>query len=408
MKKLLKEIIKLSDKKGIRKQQAFEIFVNERVDHIINRKPLNNFDVLYLNAVNANPFVDVLEQVAVELGYFNNRLGQFMTPASVSAYLTLKSAHQEALDFSCGTGVNGLVMLAKMQASHTLVLDGKSQPIINIGFGRKALTLHLNDLDEMMCKVAFIQVLANYNMHCKNSFNLDLLITNNNVITEWESDLNIVYKSNVSKQDFTRLCDAKKDLLLLNPPYGLKDYGLSYAKQNQHQKRFSEHLPKKNDCESAFIQSAMELMTDKGECFLILPMNVNFSEKCYYVRKKILDDNLLDTSIALPAKLFSETSIPTTAWHLNKQRKKQAVYMLKLDKELQFFKKHTAISIFEGYKTINVSTKNAKSINISDLRHKVESLTDSKMVELNRRVLEHLKTPTAHINDGNLVDQKRA
>lgn len=346
MKKLLKAIIRIADKKGIRKQRAFELFVEERFDVITNIKPYTKLDEIYLDTVKKYPFEDVLEQVAVEIGYLNKRLGQFMTPASVSALLLTKADYLEALDYSCGTGVNGLVMLAKTQALNTVKFGGNIMPLQNFSV-RQTLTLHLNDLDEIMAKVAFLQVLANYNVHCIQSFNLDLLITNNHVIKDWKKPLNKVFQSNGSRQKFETLSEAKKDLLILNPPFGLNDYGYDYAKENRDENRFSEILPNKKDCESAFILSALDLMADKGECFMILPEGCNYTNATMPIRKKVFDKNLMDCVIALPPKIFSETAIPTTVWHLNKQREKEKVFMINFREKAEYFKKHKAIDILK-------------------------------------------------------------
>ncbi|MEZ9494222.1 class I SAM-dependent DNA methyltransferase [Vibrio splendidus] len=346
MKKLLKAIIRIADKKGIRKQRAFELFVEERFDVITNIKPYTKLDEIYLNTVKKYPFEDVLEQVAVEIGYLNKRLGQFMTPASVSALLLTKADYLEALDYSCGTGVNGLVMLAKTQARNTVKFGGNIMPLQNFSV-RPTLTLHLNDLDEIMAKVAFLQVLANYNIHCIQSFNLDLLITNNHVIKDWKKPLNKIFQTNGSRQKFETLSESKKDLLILNPPFGLNDYGFDYAKENRDQNRFSEILPNKKDCESAFILSAIDLMTDKGECFMILPESCNHTNAKMSVRTNVLNKNLMDCVIALPPKIFSETAIPTTVWHLNKQREKEKVFMINFREKAEYFKKHKAIDILK-------------------------------------------------------------
>ncbi|EHZ2727077.1 N-6 DNA methylase [Vibrio parahaemolyticus] len=372
MKKLLQAIINQADKKGISKHRSFEEFIEHTFNMITQREvePQTELDRIYLETVRKNPFVDVFEFVGVEIGYFNKRLGQFMTPASVSAYLTLKSDHNEALDFSCGTGVNGLVMLAKMHTELTPIYNGKQLPTFIEPRIRQVLTLHLNDINTMMCKIAFIQVQVNFNIHCSNIFILDLLVSNNNVITEWETDLKVIYKQLYSRQTFTRLCDAHKPLLILNPPYGLKDYGYAYAKANTHQERFNDYIPLKGDCESAFILSALELMTDTGECVIVLPCGVNYSNDCKYVRKLVLDQSMMETNIAFPSKLFNETAIPTVGWILNKKKIFEKVRLINLadhKEALNMFKTNSALQIFKGYRTkLIINTENEKLIDVED------------------------------------------
>ncbi|MVC39900.1 hypothetical protein D6V26_20065 [Vibrio cholerae] len=351
MKKLLQAIINKADKRGISKHRAFEEFIEDTFQTITEKKQLTEMDFIYLDTVEQNPFEDVFEYICVEIGYFNKHLDQFMTPASTTATLIFNSQHREALDPSCGTGVNGLVMLAKMFVEHTPIFNGEELPLLVPQFLRNTLTLHLNDVSEMMCKMAFIQNIANYNVHCARMFELDLLITKNNTITEWESDLKVIFKSYVSKQNFTRLCDASKDLIILNPPYSLKDYGYKYAKENTHQERFNDYVPAKSDCLSAFMLSALELMSDTGECFMILPNSVNFTNNCEYVRKLVLNQSMMECNIALPPKLFSETGIPTVAWCLNKIKIFDRIFLIKADDRkdaFDFLKNNTALTVFKG------------------------------------------------------------
>ncbi|MCK8072466.1 N-6 DNA methylase [Vibrio sp. 1CM23M] len=348
MKKLLKEITRIADSEGIRKQRAFELFVEERFDVITNIKPYTKIDGIYLDLVKQNPFEDVLEKVAVELGYLNKRMGQFMTPSSVSALLLSNSEHLEALDYSCGTGVNGLTMLAKTQAKATVKYGGSTLPMIIHHSVKPALTLHLNDLDETMAKIAFIQTLANYNVHCRNSFNLDLLVTNNHLIKDWKKPLKQVFKSYNSRQNFKSMSEAKKDLLILNPPFGLADYGFDYAKANTDEERFSKILPNKKDCESAFILSALDLMTDDGEAFLILPEGCNFTKATMAVRKQVFSEKLMDCIVSLPPKIFSETAIPTTVWNLKKKRDKDKVFLINLREEAEYFKSKKSFDILKS------------------------------------------------------------
>ncbi len=415
MKKLLQAIINKADKKGISKHRAFEEFIEHTFDMITQRErePQTELDRIYLDTVKNNPFVDVFEFVGVEIGYFNKRLGQFMTPASQSAYLTLKTDHNEALDFSCGTGVNGLVMLAKMYTELTPIYNGKQMPTFIHPTLRKMLTLHLNDINTMMCKIAFIQVQVNYNVHCFNMFMLDLLVSNNNVITEWETDLKVIYKYLYSRQTFTRLCDAHKPLLILNPPYGLKDYGHAYAKTNTHQERFNDYIPKKGDCESAFILSALELMTDTGECVMVLPTGVNFSDNCEYVRKLVFDQSMMETNIAFPSKLFSETSIPTVGWVLNKKSMFEKVRLINLvdDKEaLNMFKTSSALDMFKGFRTkLILDPENEKLIDVDDFDF--ENLENNFIhavydVKQNKKVFDEQELLALASNESEIINEE--
>lgn len=335
IKDLLNELQKNADRKGGSLQQAFSDFVEDLYQMIKS----NNIDYskysTYFELVYKYPFYDILADICVKIGRFDTKRGQYMTPFELAQCLNRmnqpeKKRNPEMLDFSCGTGIMGLVTLHKTYQDMFI-----GENIICPSSFRIEVKIHLNDLDNEMSKISTIQIYLNWLLHCSMVFKLDLLVTQNNVISDWEEPLRVIFQSEESVQNFKSMSKAKKNNLMLNPPFGLKNYGFEYAKKYNSQSRFKDGVPNKGDGEYAFILSAIDLLTDDGKAFLILPRGVQSKNSTRKFRKSMRFQKILDAVIAVPSKVFEETSIPTCVFMLNKDRsdavKAQGVYMMNLD-----------------------------------------------------------------------------
>ncbi|CAH6828013.1 N-6 DNA methylase [Vibrio chagasii] len=330
--KLLEQLQKDADQQGIRLQAAFSRFVDEMYQQVLDENLATERSAIYLELVAQYPFQDILGMVAVEIGRMDFKRGQFMTPFEC-AY-TLARMQQmnepEMLDPTCGTGVMGLVKLALMREKIVKPTSGFVS-LADWGFD---VSIHLNDLDSEMTKISTIQVFTNWAIHCQIWFELDLLVTQNNFITDWDAPLNKVYQSEESNQNFNSLSCAKKKNILMNPPYGLKDYGFTYAKANAQQSRFSVGVPNKGDCEYAFILSGFDLLKDdESKAFMILPNSVTYKASTQKYRSYFTKEKSLIAIIALPRKVFAETDIPTTVFMFDKAKKHRdnGIYIMNLD-----------------------------------------------------------------------------
>lgn len=116
----------------------------------------------------------------------------------------------------------------------------------------------------------------------------------------------------------------KVDIVVGNPPYGLKNYGYEYALANQYSEpRWDYGVPKKGEGEYAFIQTAIDLMNDKGKAALVLPLGTLFKDSTKEARKRMLQDDIIEGIIVLPGDMFQTTGIPTCIWIFNKNKKKE-------------------------------------------------------------------------------------
>jgi len=113
------------------------------------------------------------------------------------------------------------------------------------------------------------------------------------------------------------------DFAFANPPYGLKDYGESYAQSRIGQEPWLYGVPKKGDGDYAFMEILLDMLNDTGRAVIVLPMGTLFKNTTKSIRQKILETGWVEGIVALPSKLFRTTSIPVCIWVINKNRQDQ-------------------------------------------------------------------------------------
>lgn len=116
--------------------------------------------------------------------------------------------------------------------------------------------------------------------------------------------------------------------MLANPPFGTdwskveKDIKEEHEKQNG---RYNAGLPSKSDGSLLFLQHMIYKMDTKGSRIgIVLNGSPLFNGEAgggwSNIRKSFLDNNLLDTIVALPKSLFYGTDISTYLWILDNKR----------------------------------------------------------------------------------------
>jgi type I restriction enzyme M protein len=102
----------------------------------------------------------------------------------------------------------------------------------------------------------------------------------------------------------------KFDVVVANPPFSLDKWGAEHADSDQY-KRFWRGIPPKSKGDYAFITHMIEIAKrQSGRVAVIVPHGVLFrggSEG--QIRKALIEENLLDAVIGLPANLFTTTGI---------------------------------------------------------------------------------------------------
>ena len=110
------------------------------------------------------------------------------------------------------------------------------------------------------------------------------------------------------------------DRVIANPPFSLKKWGKDIA-DNDPYGRYPYGTPPKNAGDLAFIQHMIASLNADGKMGVVVPHGVLFrgsSER--NIRKGILEDDLLEAVIGLPAALFYGTGIPAALLIINKNK----------------------------------------------------------------------------------------
>ncbi len=123
-----------------------------------------------------------------------------------------------------------------------------------------------------------------------------------------------------------RLLDKNEDLLhfdvvVANPPFSLDKWGQESAADDKYG-RFRRGIPPRTKGDYAFILHMIETLKPKtGRMGVVVPHGVLFRGSSEgKIRKKLIEENLLDTVIGLPEKLFYGTGIPAAILVFKKHR----------------------------------------------------------------------------------------
>lgn len=101
------------------------------------------------------------------------------------------------------------------------------------------------------------------------------------------------------------------EVVVANPPFSLDKWGQAEASAD-HYGRFHRGVPPKSKGDYAFISHMVETITeDSGRVGVVVPHGVLFRGASEgIIRRKLVEENLLDAVIGLPVNLFYGTTIP--------------------------------------------------------------------------------------------------
>jgi len=113
----------------------------------------------------------------------------------------------------------------------------------------------------------------------------------------------------------------KGNVVVANPPFSLDKWGADNAISDQFS-RFHRGIPPKSKGDYAFISHMIEsTYHDTGRVGVILPHGVLFRGSCEgKIRQQLIEENLLEAVIGLPANLFYGTGIPATILIFNRAK----------------------------------------------------------------------------------------
>lgn len=109
------------------------------------------------------------------------------------------------------------------------------------------------------------------------------------------------------------------DYILANPPFNLKDWGGDKLTEDP---RWGYGVPPEGNANFAWIQHMIHHLSNKGKIALVLANGALSSQSSGEgdIRQKIIEADLVEGIVAMPAQLFYSTQIPVSLWFLNKKK----------------------------------------------------------------------------------------
>lgn len=126
------------------------------------------------------------------------------------------------------------------------------------------------------------------------------------------------------------------DIVVAHPPFSLEKWGHDGAQDDKF-KRFGRGLPPKTKGDYAFVLHMIETMKPgSGRMAVVVPNGVLFRGAAEgVIRKKLIDENLLDMVIGLPEKLFYGTGIPAAVLVFRKAKQDNNVLFIDASHDCQ-------------------------------------------------------------------------
>ena len=255
---------------------------NRRLKHLLEdfAKPeLNLRPSRVSEDIIGETYIYLISRFASDAG---KKAGEFYTPSSVSTLLAKLAAPKPGntiFDPACGSG-SLLIEAAKEVGSNDYALFGQEVNGATWALARMNMFMHSNDsADIQWC----------------DTLNSPTLLENDHL--------------------------KKFDVVVANPPFSLDKWGAENAAGDQF-KRFWRGVPPKSKGDYAFITHMVETAKRlTGRVAVIVPHGVLFRGGAEgRIRSALIDENLLDAVIGLPANLFTTTGIPVAILVFDRSR----------------------------------------------------------------------------------------
>lgn len=260
---------------------------NRRLKHLLedfNKPQLEMSPSRVAEDVIGNTYIYLIERFASDAG---KKAGEFYTPHKVSellARLVQPKAGDRICDPACGSG-GLLVEAAREVGGQDFALFGMEVNGSTWALARMNMFLHSMD---------------GARIEWCNTLTAPALVENDRLM--------------------------KFNIVVANPPFSLDKWGQDEA-ENDRFNRFWRGIPPKSKGDYAFISHMIEAALEKeGRVAVVVPHGVLFRGGAEgRIRRKLIEDNLLDAVIGLPGNLFPTTSIPVAILVFDRSREKGGV-----------------------------------------------------------------------------------
>lgn len=181
---------------------------------------------------------------------------------------------------------------------------------------------------------------------------------------------------------------AKKiefDAIVANPPFSLRWEPNEAMGEDFRFKSYG--LAPKSAADFAFLLHGFHFLGKEGTMAIILPHGVLFrggaEEK---IRRKLLEDNNIDTVIGLPSNLFYSTGIPVCILVLKKCKKQEDVLFINASEHFEKGKRQNTLSdehfekIIDTYKYRNELPRYSRRVSMDEIANQGYNLNISRYV----------------------------
>jgi len=338
---------------------------NRRLKHLLedfNKPALDLRPTRVTEDIIGECYIYLISRFASDAG---KKAGEFYTPAAVSrllAKLAAPKAGNTICDPACGSG-SLLIRAAEEVGSDNFALYGQEVNGATWALARMNMFLHSKDA----ARIEWCDTL-----------NSPALIEGDQLI--------------------------KFDTVVANPPFSLDKWGADNAEHDQY-KRFWRGIPPKSKGDYGFITHMIEIAKhESGRVAVIVPHGVLFrggSEGD--IRQALIEENLLDAVVGLPANLFTTTGIPVAILIFDRSREQGGTNekrkdVLFIDASQEFTSGKTQNLLEEGHIAKIVDTYRGRKV-IDKFSHRA-SVKEIKDNEFNLNIPRYVDTfePEAEID----------
>lgn len=215
--------------------------------------------------------------------------------------------------------------------------------------------------------------------------NIDAEVVEKNVLTGEELAYYKVESAvsgfgQVAKVD--RLESKKYDTVISNPPY-------SQSWIPQMDERFEGYkLAPKSKADFAFILDGLYSLNASGTAAFILPHGVLFRGQAEGdIRRKLIEDNLLDAVIGLPSNLFTNTSIPVCILVFKKNRANTDILFIDAqndfvkDKSKNIMTSEQVLKVIDTYNNRSDIDKYSRKVGVSEIEENDYNLNIPRYID---------------------------
>ena len=113
--------------------------------------------------------------------------------------------------------------------------------------------------------------------------------------------------------------DLKADFIIANPPFNVSDWGGDLLRKDG---RWQYGVPPAGNANYGWIQPFLYHLAPNGQAGFVLAKGALTTKTSGEgdIRKALIENNLIDCIVNLPAKLFLNTQIPASLWFMNRNR----------------------------------------------------------------------------------------